>query len=207
MHARRGPHGKSPLWEGGARSEPSRSRRKDFIAELHPRAAQDAERGGHFRARFVRFQRLAAPFPGDTHSACPLPIEEGKPRACGSTGPEGRHFRARIQSFQAFAAPFPGDRSSQGKPARDACAEESMGLLPSRPASSKTRQARANCAANSFPSPQNPFHLLQFPSLSFRELRTINGLRGLLAKKISLPRFPARRRIGHGRRRAGMIQE
>ena len=81
------------------------------------------------------FQAFAAPFPADSRSACPPPIENGRPRACGSTGRRGRHFRrADSICFKPLAAPFPAD-------SRPACPRSIEGGRPRACGSTGQRSA------------------------------------------------------------------
>ncbi len=191
MRARRGPQVKSPPRDGGGRSEPSRSRRKDFIGELDPRAAQDAERGGHFRARFVRFQSLAAPFPGDSHPARPLPIEEGKPRACGSTGPPAAPFPGANSMFSSLCGAISGRPQLPGQARRVTLAVSRVWACFHRVRPLQKRGKRAPIARQI--ASQAP----KIPSISFNFLHFLSANRALSTgcagnrakKKIHCPSF------------------
>ena len=174
MHARRGPHGKSPPRDSEERSEPSRSRRKDFIGELDPRAAQDAERGGHFRARFVRFQSLGRP-----HSAVRCRSKKAS-RGLADRPARGRHFRARL----TFAF-HPGQARRVTLALRRAWAC----FHRVRPLQKRGKRAPiARQIASQAP---------KTPSISFNFLHFLSANQGLsmacavfwAKKKISLPRF------------------
>ncbi len=84
-----------------------------FPADSHETAGgglaeRRVRRARHFRAWIQSFQALAAtfPVPADSHTACPPPIESGKPRACGSTG-RGRAISGRgFNSFKLLRRHF-----------------------------------------------------------------------------------------------------